>query len=137
MSEYWDLACVTCGGHYGVVMHWNHGGERLAQIAKVLPAIATLARAVAALDEAIDLELRIGHPEWQHGLLAYAIAHDGHDVRAASEYGVYLGECGYARGGERAGGLTSACRRPEGHDGDCNPASSTPGPMWPVPEEAP
>lgn len=115
MSNYWDLHCVTCGVD-GNVIHWNHGEDRLVELIKVLPAIATLGDAMTEHLQWVGLSLSLSGPEWASGLIEFAQEHRGHVVRPRSEYGYLFGDCAESFPCTCCSHRLT-CRLPQGHPG--------------------
>lgn len=98
MSRDFHLRCVTCDpprprsvdysdgrACWGKGHDWNWCGDDLLALLPHLPLFATVARAGFDIDGG---SLRIGgRIDGCNGIAAFALAHDGHDVRVWDEYG--------------------------------------------------
>lgn len=123
MSCCYDVYCLTCHERLGL-QDCNHQDEEMATIARLAPALATLARAVNAF-----LELAYKEPKNTIGIrveggwsdltipLSWFLKHEGHTLTVRDEYGHLIDECGtyYTCGACQS---RKNCRRNKGHEGE-------------------
>lgn len=122
MSNHFDIFCRTCSK--GGVFHANWGDAQITRYATHLGELAELARAYHKVRDLTGAGIQESASEFADyitaNLLDFALAHEGHDVAARSEYGSFADRCAafYECPNCRN---SHACQRAIGHAGDHGP----------------
>ncbi len=123
MSCDYDVYCRTCKAALGME-ECNHQSEEMAALVALAPALATLARAVAAFEMAektvpkstVEVRATAGWRD-QRFNLGWFVIHEGHALTVRDEYGKLIDECGAYYACEACKDQKN-CKRTAGHAGN-------------------